>query len=77
MSNVGVSVGYYHFWIQRVLIIVERTMGGLVCPEKIEEMDKELTKIIEDFGHAVNIETLYLVQKNGRHSLSQPGASSF
>ena len=52
-------------------------MGGLVCPEKIEEMDKELTEIIEDFSHAVNVETLYLVQKNGRHSFSQPGASSF
>ena len=77
MSSVGVSVGCYHFWIQQALIIAERTMGGLVCPEKIEEMDKELTKIIEDFSHAVNVETLYLVQKNGRHSLSRPGASSF
>ncbi len=52
-------------------------MGGLVRPEKIEEMDKELTQIIEDFSHALNVETLYLVLKNGRHSLSQPGASSF
>lgn len=60
-----------------MLIVAERTMSGLVWPEKIEEMDKELTKIIEDFSHAVNVETLYLVQKTGRHLLSQPGARSF
>jgi RecA/RadA recombinase len=40
-------------------------------------MDKELTEVIEDFSHAVNVETLYLVQKNGKHSLSWPGDSSF
>ena len=44
---------------------------GLVRPEKIEEMNRELAKVIEDFGHAVNVETLYLVKKNGKHSISR------
>ena len=46
-------------------------MGGLVCPEKIEEMDRELAKVIEEFGHAVSVETLYLAKKIGKHSISQ------
>ena len=36
-------------------------------------MDKELTKVIEDFNHAVDVEVLRLVKKNGKHSLHQPG----
>ena len=52
-------------------------VGGLVHPEKIEEMDGELAKVIEDFGHAVNVETLYLAKKNGKHSISQSNGSSF
>jgi len=38
-------------------------------PEKIEKMDRELNKIIEDFDRAVNVETLFLAKKNGKHSL--------
>ena len=52
-------------------MIAERMVGGLVCPEKGEEMDKELDKVIEDFGHAMNVETLYLAKKNGTHSISR------
>jgi len=39
-------------------------------PEKIEEMDKELTKVIEDFNHAVDVETLRLAKKNGKPVLA-------
>ena len=52
-------------------MIAERTVGGIVRPEKIEEMGRELDKVIEDFGHAVNVETLYLAKKNGKHSISR------
>ena len=48
-----------------------------VRPEKIEEMDRELTKVIEDFGHAVNVETLYFAKKTGKHLISQPDYISF
>ena len=44
-----------------------RTVGGPTHPEKMEEMDRELTKVIEDFNHAVDVEALRLAKKNGRH----------
>jgi len=51
-----------------VLIIVERTVGGLVHPDKIEEMEGELTKVIEEFDRAVNIEALRLIKETGKYS---------
>ena len=41
--------------------------GGL---DAIEEMDKELTKVIEDFDRAVNIEALRLTKESGNYSLN-------
>jgi hypothetical protein len=74
MSNGAVSVGSHLFWDWQVLMIAERTMGGLVHPGKIEEMDKELTKVIEDFDRAMNVEALRLAKQTGKHSiLSQSG----
>ena len=52
-------------------MIAERMVGGLVRPEKIEEMDRGLAKVIEEFGRAVSVETLYLAKKIGKHSISQ------
>ena len=52
-------------------------VGGSVRPEAIEEMDRELTKVIEDFDRAVNVEALRLAKEAGKHSLSQFGKSSF
>jgi len=60
MSDVGDLVGNHLVWILQLLMIAERTLGGLVRPEKIEEMDEELTKVIEDFDRAVNVEALRL-----------------
>ncbi len=37
-------------------------------------MDRELTKVIEDFNHAVDVEALRLAKKSGEYSLSLPGA---
>ena len=69
MSNVGVSVGINPpLWTWQVLIVAERTVGGLVHPVKIEEMDSELTKVIEDFDRAVNIEALRLIKETGERS---------
>jgi hypothetical protein len=56
-----------------LLMSVARTVGGLVNPETIGEMDKELTKVIEDFDRAVNVEALRLAKETGTHSLSQYG----
>jgi hypothetical protein len=57
-----------------VLITAAKTAGG---PDAIEEMDKELTKVIEDFDRAVNVEALRLAKETGKHSLSQSGDISF
>jgi hypothetical protein len=63
-----------------MLMIAVRTVGGLVHPQKIEEMERELTEVIEDFDRAMNIEALRLAKKigeNGKHSLFQYGGGSF
>jgi len=41
--------------------------GGL---DAIKEMDEELTKVIEDFDRAVNIEALRLIKETGKYSLN-------
>ena len=63
------------FWVQQMLTIAARTAGGLAYPERIEEMDKELSKVIDDFDRAVNVEALRLAKENGRCSLSQSDES--
>jgi len=52
-----------------LLTIAERTSGGLVHPEKIEEMDKELTEVIEDFDRAINVEALRLAKETSKQTL--------
>ena len=58
-------------------MITARTVGGPAYPEKFEEMDRELTKIIEDFNHAVDVEALRLAKKNGTHFILLPGDNWF
>ena len=52
-----------------VLMIDVRTGGraGPAYDEEIEEMDRELAKVIEDFLRAVDVETLRVVQRGGEH----------
>jgi len=49
-------------------MIAARTVGGLVYPETIGEMERELAKAIEDFDRAVDVEALRLAKKAGKHS---------
>ena len=53
-------------------MIAARTIGGPSYPEMIEEVDRELTKVIEDFGHAMNVETLRIANDTSKLSFSQP-----
>jgi len=39
-------------------MIAARTIGGPAYPEMIEGIDRELTKVIEDFDRAINFEAL-------------------
>ena len=64
-------VGEIMYWIWRVLMIAARTAGGSAYQEAIEKMDRELTKVIEGFDRAVNVEALRLVKETGEHSLRQ------
>jgi len=50
-----------------MLMIAERTMSGLAHPHRIEEMSKELTKVIEDFDRAMDVETLRLAKESSKH----------
>ena len=55
--------------------MIAAKMGGPAHLEKIEEVDKELTKVIEDFDLAVNTEALLLARALGKHGCSQSGDS--
>ena len=65
------------FWIWQTLTMTARTVGGPAYPENFEGMDRELTGVIEDFNHAVDVEALRLAKKNGTHLLVLPGGNSF
>ncbi len=43
----------------------------------IEDMDGELSNVIEDFLRAVDVEALRLAKRSGKHSLSRYGVSPF
>ena len=45
------------------IMIAARTIGGPSYQEMIEEMDIELTKVIDDFDRAVNVEALRLANE--------------
>ena len=61
------------FWIWRALIIAARTVGGQAYPTMVEEMDRELTMVIEEFDRAVDVEALRLAKKTGTGSLFRSG----
>ena len=46
-------------------------MGGSAYLEAIEEMERDLTKVIEDFDRAVDVEALCQAKKIGKSSHSQ------
>ena len=54
-----------------VLMSAARTIGGPAYPEMIEDMDVELTKVIEDFDRAVYVEALRLADETSKLSFSQ------
>ena len=68
MLDVGISVGDRLFWTSHVLTIAVRAVGGLVHPGAIEEIERDLTKVIEDFERAVDVEALRRMRDTGEHS---------
>ena len=62
-----------------MLMVAERAGDALIYSkdkEMLEEMDSELTNVIEDFLCAVNVEALCSAKRNGKHSLSQYNAAN-
>ena len=51
-------------------MIVARTIGGPAYSEMIEEVDRELTKVIEDFDRAMNFEALRIANETSEPSFS-------
>ena len=51
--------------------MIVRTIGGPAYLEMIEEVDRELTKVIEDFDRAMSFEALRLANETSRLSFSQ------
>ena len=59
-------------------MITARAVGGPDYQKTIEELYKDLTKVIGDFDRAVDVEALLLAKKGGKRSLSQSaGDTSF
>ena len=52
-------------------MIAARMIGGPSYPEMIEEIDRELTKVIEDFDRAMSFEALRVVNETSKLSFSQ------
>ena len=45
--------------------------GRSVCaPAALESVEEELSKVIDDFDRATNIEALRMAKRSGMHSLS-------
>ena len=53
-------------------MIAARTRGGPAYPKMIEEMDRELNHVVEDFDRAVYVEALRLANETSKSSCSQP-----
>ena len=51
-------------------MIAARTIDGPAYPEMIKEVDRELTKTIEDFDRAMNFEALRIADETSTPSFS-------
>ena len=51
-------------------MIAARTVGGPAYPEMFDEIDGELTKMIDDFDRAVYVEALRLASETSKLSFS-------
>ena len=49
-------------------MIAAKTVGGPEYLEKIEEMDRELTMVLEEFDRAMNLEILRLANETSKLS---------
>jgi len=53
-------------WFDELLMIAARTISGPTYTEMIEEMERELNEVIDDFDRAVNVEALRLANETSK-----------
>jgi len=51
-------------------MIVARTAGGSAYQDTIKEIESELTRVVDDFDRAVDVEALRRTKETGEHSFS-------
>ena len=51
-------------------MIAARMISGVAYPEIIEEIDMELTKVIDDFNRAVRVEAIRVANETSELSIS-------
>ena len=54
-----------------MLMIEARTVGGPAYPKIMDEMERELTEVIDGFDRAMNFEAIRLANETGRLPYSQ------
>ena len=54
-------------------MIAARSIGGPAYPDMIEEIDRELTEVIEDFDRAMNFEALRLANESSQALILSDG----
>ena len=57
--------------VRPVLMIAARRIGGPAYPEMIENINRELNNVIEDFDRAVYVEALRLANETSKLTPSQ------
>ena len=55
------------FLLSYMLMMIARTVHGLADPGMIAEIESELSRVIEDFDRAVNVEVLRSTKKTREH----------
>ena len=56
-------------------MVAARTVGQLVHPGMIDELERDLTKVIDDFDRTVNVETLRRINETGERFFLAKGHS--
>ena len=59
-----------YFWILEALMITARAVDGLADLERVNAINKELTKVIGHFVRVVDVKTLRSAKNSGKHSWS-------
>ena len=72
--------GWSLFWIPQVLMITERAGAALLSSkdeDRIKELDEELANVTKPFLNAVDVDSLRLARRIGKHPLAHYSVRPF